>query len=242
MPKAIKISKRADAQRDRLLDAAEDIFLQNGFGITTVDSIAAHAKASKWTLYSYFGSKENIFIATMERLCERALAPLHKLAVECDDPETLLIEFGIQLLTGMLSPEGIAIHRVVVSEAIRFPDLAKLFYQIPAKVQRILSERLSALKIAGKLQIDDPHFIAGLFIQMILGEAQQKAMLAISPAPTVEDARRHSAAVSKLLLYAIGGPAHHPSSNPPIAIKGESLMKRSRFSEEPSKAGIIRPA
>lgn len=209
MPKAVHNavmpSPRAEAQRDRLLDAAAEVFLKHGFGITTVDLIAAHAKASKKTLYSYFNSKEDIFVAAVERLCERALAPLRDLEIENDDPETLLVEFGTRLLAQVLSPEAIATHRVAVSEATRFPDLARLFYRTgPAMVQRILTERLWALKDAGRLQIDNPDDIASLFIQMVLGEAQRKTTMAVCAPPTAEEARSHASAVAKLLLRALG--------------------------------------
>lgn len=117
---------RAAAQRERLLDAAAEVFLEHGFGIATVDIIAARAKASKKTLYSYFHRKEDIFVAAVERLCQRTLQPLHELEINDNDPERLLVAFGTRLLAQVLTPEAIAIHRVAISEATRFPELSRL--------------------------------------------------------------------------------------------------------------------
>lgn len=204
MPDVAPQKPRAAAQRERLLDAAAKVFLEHGFGIATVDIIAAKAKASKKTLYSYFHRKEDIFVAAVERLCQRTLQPLYELEINDDDPERLLVAFGTRLLTQVLTPEAIAIHRVAISEATRFPELSRLFYLTgPATVQSILCERLAALRDTGKLQFDDTEEITSLFIQMVLGEAQRKVAMAISDPPSPDEARRHVTKVSKLLLRAL---------------------------------------
>lgn len=196
---------RAQAQRDRLLDAAAEVFLEHGFGIATVDVIAAKAKASKKTLYSYFGSKEEIFTATVEHLCQRTLLPLRQLEIDEKDPENLLVIFGVRLIAQILSPEAIAIHRMAISEATRFPELSRLFYRTgPATAQSILTKRLAALQDAGGTQLGNPETIASLFIQMILGEAQRKVALAVSPPPSPEEAMAHASMVSDLLLRGLG--------------------------------------
>jgi len=211
MPDMAPPKPRAIAQRERLLDAAAEVFLEHGFGIATVDIIATRAKASKKTLYSYFDRKEDIFVAAVQRLCERTLQPLHELEINDSDPERLLIAFGTRLLAQVLTPEAIAIHRVAISEATRFPELSRLFYQTgPATVQRILCDHLAVLRDTGKLQFDDTEAIASLFIQMVLGEPQRKAAMAVSDAPSTDEARRHVTTVTRLLLRAL-------TSNNPVA-------------------------
>lgn len=211
MPDMAPPKPRAIAQRERLLDAAAEVFLEHGFGIATVDIIATRAKASKKTLYSYFDRKEDIFVAAVQRLCERTLQPLHELEINDSDPERLLIAFGTRLLAQVLTPEAIAIHRVAISEATRFPELSRLFYQTgPATVQRILCDHLAVLRDTEKLQFDDTEAIASLFIQMVLGEPQRKAAMAISDAPSTDEAQRHVTTVTRLLLRAL-------TSNNPVA-------------------------
>jgi len=205
MTNAAPQNSRMEAQRDRLLDAAAEVFLEHGFGIATVDVIAAHAKASKKTLYSYFGSKNEIFVAAVEHLCRRTLLPLHDLEVNERDPKSLLLIFGTRLLAQLLSPEAIAIHRMAISEATRFPELSRLFYRTgPATVQGILSRRLAALRDTGRLQFANPDEIASLFIQMVLGEAQRKVAMAVSDPPSPEEARIHASMAADLLLRGLG--------------------------------------
>ena len=209
MPNAAHHTLRYEAQRGRLLDAAATVFLEHGFGITTVDLIAAEAKASKKTLYSYLASKEEIFIAAIKRVCERTLAPLYEFEIHDNDPEKLLIAFGLRLLAQVLSPEAIAVYRVAISEATRFPELSRLFYENgPATVQSILSRRLSDLRDAGCLHLDSPDEIASLFIQMVAGEAKSKAAMAVCAPPSPEDSRIHVTKVTRLLLRALPNPEH----------------------------------
>ena len=54
-------------RRDSIIEAAQSLFEQNGFVETTVDQIAAMAELGKGTIYSYFKSKDEIYIAILEK-------------------------------------------------------------------------------------------------------------------------------------------------------------------------------
>lgn len=59
-------AKRA-AKENTIIDAAERVFAIVGFKNAKMDSIAAEAKITKVTLYSYFQSKENLYMAITYR-------------------------------------------------------------------------------------------------------------------------------------------------------------------------------
>ena len=63
-------------RREKLLDAAIEIFFQKGFHATRLEDIAKQAGLSKGILYLYFENKEAIFLALIERL---ALGNVQKL-------------------------------------------------------------------------------------------------------------------------------------------------------------------
>ena len=58
---------------ERILDAASAMFLQHGFGGTSLERIAEAAGAGKATLYSRYSGKEALFSAVVTRNCERSL-------------------------------------------------------------------------------------------------------------------------------------------------------------------------
>jgi AcrR family transcriptional regulator len=61
---------KATRQRERILDAAEKIFLRHGFHGTSMRSIAVAARMSIGLMYHYFGTKRAIVMAVVARCLE----------------------------------------------------------------------------------------------------------------------------------------------------------------------------
>jgi AcrR family transcriptional regulator len=59
------------ARREKLLDAAETLFVAHGFRATAIEAIAEAAGISKVTVYGYFRDKDAVFVAVAERLAAR---------------------------------------------------------------------------------------------------------------------------------------------------------------------------
>jgi AcrR family transcriptional regulator len=110
---------------ERILDAATAMFLQNGFGGTSLERIAEAAGAGKATLYSRYSGKEALFSAVVTRNCERSLRLVFETPQSGALPQRLLMVTQT-LVTRLLSDEVIGLIRMVVADAPRFPSLAKL--------------------------------------------------------------------------------------------------------------------
>ncbi|CUH81408.1 Rut operon repressor [Tritonibacter multivorans] len=82
-----RIQKR---NRAAILEAALDVFSQNGFRGATVDQIAKAAGLSKPNLLYYFPSKEEIFTALLSQLLDSWLAPLRDLNADGEPLEEIL--------------------------------------------------------------------------------------------------------------------------------------------------------
>src|SRR5262249_11597392 len=54
-------------RRDEILDAASGIFAERGYPDTDVDSVAARLGVAKGTVYHYFPSKRELFLAAVDR-------------------------------------------------------------------------------------------------------------------------------------------------------------------------------
>lgn len=65
-------------KRQIILDIATRIFSHYGYGKTSLDDIAAEAGVAKGTIYYYFPSKEDLFIAVVEILAEAFVQELHE--------------------------------------------------------------------------------------------------------------------------------------------------------------------
>ncbi|WP_225723547.1 MULTISPECIES: TetR/AcrR family transcriptional regulator [Corynebacterium] len=91
---AKKSSRRnRPAPRERLLASATNLFTTEGIRVIGIDRILRDADVAKASLYSLFGSKDNLTVAYLQRLDEQWRADWHELADERDKPESKIIAF-----------------------------------------------------------------------------------------------------------------------------------------------------
>ncbi|MGD9621698.1 MAG: TetR/AcrR family transcriptional regulator [Mycolicibacterium sp.] len=77
-------------REQQMLDAAVQIFSVNGYHETSMDAIAAQAQISKPMLYLYYGSKEELFAACLDRELARFVDEV-RTKIDFDDaPKELL--------------------------------------------------------------------------------------------------------------------------------------------------------
>ena len=126
----------AVARRQAILEAATDLFLEVGYGATSMDALNRRVGGSKSTLYTYFGSKERLFGAVVEAVLEE----LEDAAATRLDALSLadgLRRIGITLCRLVTSERHVALARVVIAEAVRFPAIGRIYYRRgPARAYR----------------------------------------------------------------------------------------------------------
>jgi AcrR family transcriptional regulator len=111
---------RTDAKRSDIMDIAASVFLEQGFARTSMSEIAARLGGSKTTLYGYFRSKEELFVEVVVAEAAKQLLPaFEELDENSPDLRDALVPAGEKLVTFLLSPDAIAAHRMVMSEAGR---------------------------------------------------------------------------------------------------------------------------
>ena len=176
--------RNAADKRRAILRGAREVFMAHGFGGASMDAIAEAASVSKMTLYRYFDSKEALFAGLIEEQCERILeqdpaAPLAGLPVR-----EALTRFGQRLLDTVYAPETLALHRIVLAEVNRFPELGILFYRSgPERNISALADYLGALSTEGRLRVDDPRKTAEEFFELVRGYTHLRLLLGIDAVP-----------------------------------------------------------
>ena len=189
----------AAALPDRILDAAQDLFLTQGFEATSLNQIAAGAGVTKRTLYVKVGDKSEIFAAAVRRMLDRRRERL-------DDANTAnslterLVSFGEGLLTVVLDPDVLRLYRVLVAEAPRFPALATLMEEQTAHgVHRRLVELLRDETRRGRFPPTDPGMAAQFFLSMIIWSPQRSVLFGLQPWDPAHRSRWVRAAVRLFL-------------------------------------------
>ncbi len=165
-------------KRARILEVAGKMFMEQGYSAVSMDAIAEAAPVSKPTLYNHFDDKKTLFKAIMEARCGTIFDALEHSFDEGKDVASTLSIIGQRFLDLVLSPNAIAIHRVILAESGTFPDLGQLFYEAgPKKVIARLAAYFQRQHESGTLVVPDPARAASLFLNMIKGEHHMRCLL-----------------------------------------------------------------
>jgi AcrR family transcriptional regulator len=174
-----------EIQEKIIIEAATDLFLKSGFAGTTMEQVAEAAGVVKQTVYNHFPSKEWLFRAMVENVSGelRAMLPLDPSPTA--DFRKCLLTFSKRFLRLMLQPTPLGLYRILISEAPRFPELAKIVFMTGAnQTNRRLAGYLRDHAKANELDISDFQLAAEQFMGLLRGNIQLRALLMVDPQPT----------------------------------------------------------
>lgn len=188
---ACSLTPKGLERQKRILDAAREVFLEQGYDNASINDIMCRAGGSLSTLYRLFGSKLGLFEAMMEQTSNEVFAAFQ--AFECsikrqEMPEQALKRYARLLLERVLSPEAVGLYRLITTDcSSEREQIQQLFYaQGPKRINEKLSGYLRAQVEQGVLQIDNPELAAFQFVDMVKGQFQLRAMLGM---PISDDER-----------------------------------------------------
>ncbi|MBA8902363.1 TetR/AcrR family transcriptional regulator [Phyllobacterium sp. P30BS-XVII] len=200
---------RSERKHRAILDAATEVFLQNGYLGTNMDDIAARSAVSKQTVYKHFESKEALFVEIVTSMVSVAGDRVHSQIPEFQDSEDLaeyLSNYAYQQLTVVLTPRLMQLRRLVIGEVSRFPELAKVLYERgPKRAMTALAASFAVFAERGLLEIEDPAIAASHFNWLVMAEPVNQVMLLGDVAiPKVEALRRHAEQGVRVFMAAYG--------------------------------------
>jgi TetR/AcrR family transcriptional regulator, mexJK operon transcriptional repressor len=170
---------------ESILAAAKRAFLAGGFGAVSMDMIAREAGVSKATVYAHFGSKEELFGAVIARECEQRFAGLSADELDPADLRASLAVLGCRFLELVLSPDAIALHRIILGEVSRFPVLGEVFWRAgPERNHRQIEAFLKSAAAGGALAARDIRLAAEQFVSLVRGEIQLRQLLRLEGEPS----------------------------------------------------------
>lgn len=148
-PSASQLGRRRSVSRDALLAAALEVFLVHGFQAARIEDIAQRAGVGKGSVYLHFATKEALFQAVVDAGVLARLEQAEALAKNFSGSAS-------ELLTTMLHNNLIefwdstssGIHKLVVAESQRFPELAASYHQSITRRARLLIEQILQLGIS----------------------------------------------------------------------------------------------
>lgn len=202
-------------KRAQMLAAARALFMAQGYGAVSMDAVARAAGVSKATLYAHFSSKDQLFATIIGDACRsniegsigaEGFLPMAGIAGP-DDLRTALIRFGQRMIRFFLEPDTLAIHRIVIAESARFPELGQAFYDNgPVRVRASLALWLAEQARSGWLDVSDPATAAEHFVALVRGNLYLRASLNLPRDLERPNPEETVVAVVDMFLRAYGTP------------------------------------
>jgi AcrR family transcriptional regulator len=198
-----KPASRGEQRRRAFLDAAADVFLEQGYEAASVNEVVRRAGGSLATLYAQFGNKDGLFQAVIEDTTVRFSEPI-MVAADANLPlEQGLQQIGEQFLAAILRPRALAFFRVMIGEGRKIPEMLERFITTgPERVRSRVAEYLLSrgCKEGIHLTEEEADFAGSFFCEMIRSRHQYRA-LAYDEYPMDEaEARRHVAMAVRFFL------------------------------------------
>jgi TetR/AcrR family transcriptional repressor of mexJK operon len=171
---------RADALllRETILEVATQLFLNEGYGSTTIEAVAMRAGISKRTFYDRFDDKAILFAAVVHRIIEQIRPPPEVPLLAGATLPIMLQRLASLILRAALSPQAIALHRLVTAESVRFPELAFALESDASQSEatNLIGDLLMRELPNAQFTADTRRFAAEQFIHMVATVPRRRAM------------------------------------------------------------------
>lgn len=175
----------AGEKRSAIIAAATGLFAADGYGSTSLARIAEAAGVSTATLFKQFPTKADLFEAIVTDFWGQTTAP--PLSPDPADPEAGLTTLGQQYADLLQRPGMVGLHRMVIAEAPRFPELARIQFDLGKEpfFERVHAY-LTAADEGGTLLVPNPTIAATQFLGMISNVVFWPKLLLVEWNPTAD--------------------------------------------------------
>ena len=188
-----KIDQNKERKRRAILDAAQSVFLSEGYALSSMDRIAVQAQVTKQTVYRYFPTKIDLFQATLRHMGENSEESFLGHLENPNDKEALY-GFAVGFIHAHLSNEHLDTFRLLVAECAKAPEITGAFFSVaPDETDEILSKFFKE-----RLGIAEPEIPIRLWTSMLL--AFRDSVLMGMARPNGQDIDDHAKASIDFLL------------------------------------------
>jgi AcrR family transcriptional regulator len=191
-----------ERRRDRILEIAAEVFLEHGYGGSTMSMISQRLGGSKATLYAYFRNKEELCEAIVQRLCRQALIALDEAGAR-PDLEGRLTHVGMAFMELLASDQGVRTIQLAIEGSRTNGDLARRFEAVGLRpVTDKLADLLEEADAQGEISAPDAVEAAGVFISLMRGDLHFRRLLNLLPEPGADQKRAEVGRAVRIFLAA----------------------------------------
>jgi AcrR family transcriptional regulator len=170
---------KSESRRQGIIDVACQAFRELGFEAASMSEISARVGGSKATLYNYFSSKEELFVAAMRQFADNHMEGVFRLLDPSQALAPTLQAFGERFLLVLCRPELVCAHRNLFAEAGK-SEVGRLFYERgPLEGLQVMTAYLEQCMALGKLREADPFVAAQHLTALLKAEMMDRLLLGV---------------------------------------------------------------
>lgn len=172
---------RREERRKSILDAAENLFLEQGYDRVTLGAIVRRSGGSLATVYELFGNKQGLLRSVVYRRRDEGMDGLLDIP-HGETPAETLRRYAHKCHAFVTAPRSIALLRIVIGESLRHPEFGREFHEdMNSGPAGQLTACFREWTAQGKAAIDDPDAAVQLYFAMVMCDAPLKTMLGAEP-------------------------------------------------------------
>jgi AcrR family transcriptional regulator len=173
--------RRKEARPSEIVAAALGVFVERGFAAAKLEEVARRAGVTKGTVYLYFKSKDALFKAVVLETIVPCIAQGEALAKAHTGPAR---ELFVKLVHGWWEMIGetelSGIPKLMMAEAVNFPDLARFYYdKVVTRGHRLMAGVLERGIASGEFRAVDVPLVVRLAMAPLLHAAQWRHSFAL---------------------------------------------------------------
>ncbi|OHV30398.1 MULTISPECIES: TetR/AcrR family transcriptional regulator [Pseudofrankia] len=214
-PRGRPTATEAAALNEQLRRAAVDVFLEQGYERTTMETVAQAAGITKRTLYARYPDKRALFLSVISWALARQERDERLTEPVPDDLVAGLTAIARTNLARAVDPDIVRLSRMAIAESARFPEFAASSHSMTwSPRMRAAMDLLRRHAAAGTVQIDDLELAAEHFLTLVSAMPAWLAVFGISRTPENEE-RHLRYAVTLFLNGVLAGRSPGTATPPP---------------------------
>ncbi|GFO69286.1 TetR family transcriptional regulator [Geomonas limicola] len=169
---------KTDAKRRAIIEEAGKVFNAVGFERASMAEICTRVGGSRTTVYNYFPSKQELFIAVVIESVAAEYEAVHQpFEEQVEDVGEALRCYGERFIALIYSPKIVVTRHMMIAQAKHSKAVHELYEQGALRSQQLIAQFLEPLMAAGRLRPADPLIAASHLISLLETEFRHLLLL-----------------------------------------------------------------
>lgn len=218
-------------RRQQILDAALDVFAEQGYDAATTKDIAARADVTHGLIYFYFKNKEDLFAAACDyqtALVAEQIEHIERVGADAS-PEMALRHLITHLVRLLIAPRTLSLIRVMMRSSLIMPEGEKVdmearerLYLFGRSLKDSVRSMLDSLVSRGALREIDVALASSMLLSATIHEMVTRAKTPESDAmDSAEELANH---IADLFIFGLLNDTCRRGQEPPLPAR--SLARR----------------